>query len=109
MSQLQNCTETCHAQAWYHTLDTLSYAINPSSEAQAPQLVCSQGCHWTTPCISGFGPTAHNSLKSAPMDTTLWEQQLHTVKVHAPQCYGLVWRYQAKRAILQGQLSFGTP
>lgn len=66
-------------------------------------MACYQGPGCTTPSIHVFHPTAHHSLKTAPMLMKLGEQQLdmiiQTPILHTPCCCKLRQSSEAIRVI----------
>ncbi len=89
--------ETCYDQALHHTTHPLSHAYQPYAEAQAPCKPHCQGAGCNTLSIGVFCPTAHNSLRTAPIGTQIREQPWHiiifTPIVGATQSYELGLRY----------------
>ena len=109
--------ETCYVQALHHITHTLSHAYQPLAEAQAPCKPHCQGAGCSTLSIGVFCPTAHISLKTAPIGTQIREQQWHiivfTPTVGATQPYKLGLRYRPNCAIgdflSRGQLLVAPP
>jgi hypothetical protein len=75
----KSCHATCHIQAQYHTLGNVCYAALPFAEAPAPCMACCQGSDYTTPSIHVLHPSAHQSLKTAPMLLKIREQQVYII------------------------------